>query len=131
MSERLVVLIAVVLLFGLLRLAWNWLRWRQIAGVVVGREAAADRPTLLYFSGEWCAPCRYQQAPIIERLQAELADDVVVRAIDAASNTALASRYGVLSVPTTVVISSSGRVVARNTGVVDDATLRCQLSKAA
>ncbi|HBY97950.1 MAG: thioredoxin family protein [Ardenticatenaceae bacterium] len=131
MVERLVVLLALTTLMILAILAWDWLRRHQVAQVIAGDEAARDRPTLLYFSGEWCAPCRYQQAPIIERLRAEMTDHVVIRAVDAVDNAELAARYGVLSVPTTVIISPSGRVVARNTGVVDDGTLRRQLARAA
>lgn len=131
MIERFVILLALTASFTLAGLVWYWFRQHQATRVVVGPEAAPDRPTLLYFWGEWCAPCRYQQAPIIEHLRAEMAENIVIRAIDAGRNTELAARYGVLNVPTTVVISPSGRIVARNTGVVDSATLRRQLTRAA
>lgn len=130
MVERLLVLVILVALASLAALSWRWIRRRQVSRLVAGAEAAPGRPTLLYFWAEWCTPCRYQQAPIIESLRAELADRVAFRAIDAGTEIELTRRYGVLSVPTTVVISSTGRVIARNTGVTDGPTLRRQLTAA-
>lgn len=90
-------------------------------------EAQPGKPTIIYFTTPTCAPCRFQQTPILERLQAELAELQVVR-VDATQNPDAARRWGVLSVPTLFVLDKQGQPGFVHNGVVDADTLKRQLS---
>ncbi|MEU7552634.1 thioredoxin [Streptomyces sp. NPDC044571] len=66
---------------------------------VLGERA---RPVLVEFTADWCGPCR-QLAPVLSAVAAEHADRLKVVQIDADSNPATVTRYGVLSMPTMLV----------------------------
>ena len=93
------------------------------------RGLEAGKPAIVYFSTPTCVPCKVQQTPTLDRLQAEIADLQVIR-IDATQDTAAADRWGVLSVPTTFVIDGSGQPREVNHGVADAAKLKRQLQAA-
>ncbi len=93
------------------------------------RGLQPGKPAIVYFTTPTCIPCKTQQAPTLDRLQAELSDLQVVR-IDATEDTAAADRWGVLSVPTTFVIDGSGKPREVNHGVADANKLKRQLQAA-
>lgn len=131
MLERFVILVAAVIVAG--AAAWLWQRWRerQLNGARADDIAAASSvPTVLYFTADWCGQCRLQQRPIIDRLLSSMHECFKLREIDVASETELANRFRVVTLPTTVVVAPSGRVVARNTGVTQDTTLNMQIQQA-
>jgi thioredoxin 1 len=130
MIERLLIVVAVTLVALAVTASWRYLRAGQMAAIATEEESVRGFPTLLYFWSEACAPCRYQQAPIVERLAEELAGKVATHKVDAIADSALAARYGVMSVPTIVIITSQGRVIARNTGVASAEALHAQLETA-
>ncbi|NIV00472.1 MAG: thiol reductase thioredoxin, partial [Phycisphaerae bacterium] len=53
--------------------------------------------TLLWFTADYCVPCKVQQAPIIDELATELGQEVVIKKIDVSQNSELASHYKVLT----------------------------------
>jgi thiol-disulfide isomerase/thioredoxin len=113
-------------------LAWQgaklWLR----CSIRVDQETLNDdRPTLLYFSSPDCAPCILQQSPILASLREVLGDCVNFQEYDAVAHPDLARRYRVLTVPTTVVITPDGEVLAVNYGVTQAGKLQRQLETAA
>jgi thioredoxin 2 len=73
-------------------------------------------PVLLDAWAAWCAPCR-MIAPVIEELAGELAGRVRVGKLDVDANPLVASRFGIRSIPTLLVLSG-GREVDRIVGVV-------------
>ena len=73
-------------------------------------------PILLDAWASWCAPCRVI-APVIEELASELAGRVRVGKLDVDANPLVASRFGIRSIPT-LLIMSGGREVDRIVGVV-------------
>lgn len=85
------------------------------------------RPVVLGFTGEYCLPCKTQQHPALERLRAGLGQSIHISEVDALENAELASRYGVLTVPTTVVLDGSRNVIAINYGVTQTDKLRQQV----
>jgi thiol-disulfide isomerase/thioredoxin len=78
------------------------------------RPAAA---TLLYFTTPSCAPCKTVQRPAILRLLEQVGEDLQVIEIDAAEQPDVAGQWGVMSVPTTFVLDSSGAPRFVNHGV--------------
>lgn len=67
---------------------------------------------LLYFTAQWCVPCK-TFGPVMEKVT-----DVPVEKIDVDYNNAMVSKYMVMSVPT-VILAKDGNEVARFSGAHD------------
>ena len=70
---------------------------------------------LLDFKAIWCGPCRIME-PIIEELKKEFGDKVEVVEIDVDKEPDEASKYGVMSIPTFIVLKDE-KEVGRKIGV--------------
>ena len=73
----------------------------------------ADRPVLLDFWAPWCGPCR-MVVPIIEEIANERAD-IKVGKINVDEQQELAGEFGIMSIPTLVVIKD-GKIVNQAVG---------------
>lgn len=76
---------------------------------------------LLDMWAEWCFPCR-TMAPVIEELEKELKGKVEVIKINVDEKPEDASKYGVMSIPTYIVLKD-GKEVGRKIGVTSKADL--------
>ena len=72
-------------------------------------------PVLVDAWAAWCGPCR-MIAPVIDELAAELTGRVKVAKLNVDENPAMASRFGLRSIPTLLVMKG-GREVDRLIGV--------------
>lgn len=73
----------------------------------------SDRPVLLDFWAPWCAPCR-MVGPILDEI-AEERSDVKVAKISIDEQPELAGQFGVMSIPTLMVMKE-GRIVQQAAG---------------
>lgn len=85
------------------------------------------QPAILYFTTPECAPCRTIQRPALQRLQERLSGRLQVVEVNAQERPDLASRWGVLSVPTTFIIDARGQLRHVNHGVTRAEKLLQQL----
>ncbi|MCZ6720364.1 MAG: thioredoxin TrxA [Proteobacteria bacterium] len=76
----------------------------------------SDRPVLVDFWAEWCAPCR-QIAPLLEELASELGETLEIAKIDVDSNPATPGKYGVRGIPT-LILFKNGEVAATKVGAL-------------
>ncbi len=69
---------------------------------------------LVDFWAPWCGPCK-MIAPVLEELDAELGDKAKIVKIDVDENQETAGKFGVMSIPTLLVIKN-GEVVDQVVG---------------
>ena len=63
---------------------------------------------LLDFYADWCGPCR-MMAPILEAVAAER-EDLIVAKVNVDESSELAARFGVMSIPTLVVLDDGEEI---------------------
>ena len=73
----------------------------------------SEKKVLLDFWAPWCAPCR-MVAPIVDEVANER-PDIKVGKVNVDEEIELASKYGIMSIPTLLVIEN-GEVVNKVTG---------------
>ena len=75
----------------------------------------SDKPVLIDLWASWCGPCQ-MLSPIIEEAAAEVSD-VKIGKINVDEEPQLAAQFGVMSIPTLVVMNQS-KVVNQSVGYI-------------
>ncbi|MDR6614282.1 thioredoxin family protein [Leifsonia sp. 1010] len=125
-------LVAVLAAAGLLwRATTGRARTVRVHDVVIPAEVGVDalggRATLLQFSTEFCAPCR-STARVLDDVAADV-DGVAHAEIDLTDRPDLATRFGILQTPTTLVLDATGAVRARIGGAARSDDVRLTLHR--
>ena len=68
---------------------------------------AADTPVVVDFWAEWCGPCRLVH-PELEKIQQEYSDKLKVVKLNIDEAPGIASKYGVMSIPTIALFIDGG-----------------------
>lgn len=75
----------------------------------------SDQAVLLDFWAPWCGPCR-MVSPIVDQVAAEVDGRAKVGKVNVDEQPELAAQFGVMSIPTLVVMKQ-GKAVATRVGV--------------
>lgn len=131
MREPLLALGLLAVAFGGIRV---WLGWRRRAVMRTGAadllaafDATRAGALVLAFTTPECVPCKTIQRPVLEELEQRYPGRLVFKEVDAARSPELARRFGILTVPSTVVIGPDGEIRAINHGTASAERLAVQI----
>lgn len=100
-----------------------WIGWRRRVVMRAGAGdlwtsfgAATAEALVLAFTTAECLPCKTVQRPALEALKHRYPGRIVFREVNALEAPELARRFGILTVPSTVIIGRDGEVRAINHG---------------
>jgi len=131
MEDTLMRLIWAAAILGVgIGLYWAANRWTLRRSRVRVRQDSflpKGKPVILYFTTPTCMPCKTIQRPALQRLKDQAGEKLQVVEIDASQQPEVASRWGVLSVPTTFIIDGKGDPKHVNHGVAPYEKLQKQL----
>jgi len=100
---------------------------QHFSGASFEAAVAGDKPVLVDFFATWCGPCR-MIAPAIEEIAAEFEGKAIVGKVDVDEEPGIAQRFGVMSIPTLIVLKG-GKVVEQAVGARGKADIAAMISR--
>ena len=117
------------LTFLVLSLAFAWysfyvpsnsIAWAGNFTLAQQRAADSDKPIILYFTGEWCVPCRIMKRQVWadEEVTALVNEQFIPVALDVddPENAALMERYNIVGPPVVIVTDTDGNALRWKAG---------------
>jgi len=86
----------------------------------------SERPVLVDFWAEWCAPCR-MVSPVVERIAKEYAEHLTAVKVNVDRKSHIAARYNIQSIPT-IMMFWKGKSIMRAVGAQSYAQLKQQIA---
>ena len=87
----------------------------------------SDRPVLVDFLAEWCAPCR-MLAPTVEAVAEKYAATASVVKLNVDHNPSVSQRYGIKGIPT-LILFKNGKEEERVVGATSEQAISRMLDK--
>ena len=87
-----------------------------------------EKPVLLDFYSTWCGPCKSLH-PILEKLAEEFGEKVIITKVDVDRNLDIAKEFGIMVIPSVVILSKGEIVGTKMTGIKSKEEYRSILSK--
>jgi thioredoxin 1 len=87
----------------------------------------SDKPVLVDFWAEWCAPCR-MLSPTIDAIAEQYGESAGVVKVNVDENTSTAQRYGIKGIPT-LILFSAGKEVERVVGATSKESISRMIAK--
>ena len=78
----------------------------------------SDRPVLVDFHADWCAPCKTMN-PILKNIKKELGDKLKIIKINVDNNQQVANKFQVKGIPTFILFQNS-EIKWRQSGVLSE-----------
>ena len=78
------------------------------------KQEVSEGLVLVDFWAAWCGPCK-MIAPVLEELDADMDDKVKIAKLDVDENQQTASEYGIMSIPT-LLLMKNGETVDKVVG---------------
>ena len=87
----------------------------------------ADKPVLVDFWAEWCAPCR-MLAPTVEAVAEKYAGNARVVKLNVDQNPSVSQRFGIKGIPT-LILFKNGKEEERVVGATSEQAISRMLDK--
>ena len=125
MLDRILLSLALI---ALLFVAYRLVQRRHLVRLRAARlqVGQSPQPSLLYFCSDHCAPCVTQEQ-FLRQLPDQVTRQVRIEQIDAEKESETAARYGIFTLPTTMLVDRQGSVRHVNYGLTDARKLASQL----
>lgn len=90
-------------------------------------QGSQEKVVLIDFWADWCEPCK-QLTPVLERIAGDYPDHLILAKINCEEQQAIASQFGVQSLPT-IVVFKDGQPVDGLAGAQPESAIREMLAK--
>ena len=86
-----------------------------------------EKPILVDFYADWCAPCKAMNA-ILKSVKSKMGDQIRILKINVDKNQAVADKFNVRGIPT-LILFKSNEIKWRKSGLLDENMLLEELKK--
>lgn len=90
-------------------------------------ELMNEKAVLVDFFATWCGPCK-MLSPVLEGVAEKMKDKVTIVKVDVDRSPDLAAKFGVMSVPTMIMLKN-GRQVDAFSGYMPEANLMANIER--